>query len=496
MINLKNRTLTSAIALSFLISAVSYAGDVVLADKYYVEQQYDLALNEYLSVAEEVNAKAYYQLGTMYYKGLGTKADEFKALVWFSMAAEHNYDNSKDLVSKLLAGLSNEDREKVLTQIKSYQLSYAKQGTYRQNKPEIIINSLSKKVLFDGQPDLSEVDIITDYEYGSSSFSGNSAAPDIDQEDFSSFDSLGDENMIPFEQYFLIADYDVAADGSIRNIIPIQTSGDVRSALHSLSMNTLPKPTVEDDETQFINRTFLGLAAYNKLRMKNENNYFYVKLNRQIRELNQSEKPKDKYTQAMTLMIFPWLKQQKGDVDKLLRASAEQGFMKAQYEYGLKLYREQKEISDAVQWLYRAAKQGHRQAKYRLGRILLDSPWITKDEHKALFWLEEAASKGHIAATQTAIGVKLLATDEQLIDVNGAIDYLSQIEEQQNDNPEYNYLQAIAHLKMEPRQLSKSVEYIRTAIDLGDELNWDVAPWKAELKKWTSGGNVTISEVE
>lgn len=484
-----------AAVLSFFVYGSCLGSDLQHADKYFAKQQYDLALTEYLLVAEERNARAFYQLGTMYYKGLGVQVDDFKALVWFSMAAEHNYDNATEIVDNLLANVPNDEKPKVQALIKSYQVSFSKRGVYRQHSPNMLADTLTEKILFDGQPDLNDVDIITDFEFNNSMFAMGNDNAEMGLDSYGGIDPLADENIIPFDAYFLIADYDIAPDGSIRNIIAVQTSGNVESSMYSLSLSALPMPTYQNQQTYFINRTFLGIASYNKLRMKREYNYFYVKLNRQVKELGQSKLPQDKYKQAMTLMIFPWLKQEQGDVDRLLKNSAEQGYMKAQYEYGLKLYRQQTDPSQAVHWMYQAAQQGHTQAKYRLGKTLLESPWVLKDEAKALFWLQEAATAGHIYAKQKSAEVKLLATDKELQDVEGAMLDLVDIAEQQAADPQYHYLQAIAHSKMENRQLAKAVKYIRVAIDLGNSLNWDVTPWQAQLTKWTTGGSVTIQEL-
>jgi TPR repeat protein len=260
-------------------------------------------------------------------------------------------------------------------------------------------------------------------------------------------------------------------------------------------MNNLPKPTFNDQGVSFINRTYLGIANYNRFRMRKQYSSLYKAMRSLTDKLSESDSAKDQYSYGMALMHFPWLSQESGEVNKLLKGAAESGYALAKYEYGLKLYREQKELKQAVYWLFEAAKNDLNQAQYRLARILLDSPWVIHDENKALFWLEQAASQGHLTSKLKSAEIKLLSTDETLQDVNGAIAYLTEIAEQQNENPQYKYLQAMAAAKQQNRELTKAVRAIRVAIKLGKSLNWDVTSWQAQLKSWTSGGSVYVQDL-
>lgn len=126
--------------------------------------------------------------------------------------------------------------------------------------------------------------------------------------------------------------------------------------------------------------------------------------------------------------------------------------------------------------------------------MLLDSPWVVHDEAKALFWFERAASHGHIAAKLKLAELKMLAQSQTLHDLPGANQYLSDIADNQSDNPEYKYLKAIALSKEENRDFPAAVKMLRSAIIQGNGLNWDVTPWQKLLAKWTSGGSVTITD--
>ena len=338
--------------------------------------------------------------------------------------------------------------------------------------------------------------------------------PDLDEDDFDdTFSDDYQENNIDssdtFEgmktgsnftrlidgPYLLIADYDIAPDGSIRNIHPIQTIGVTNKAIYQLSMNTLAKPKFINKGVHFINRAYMGIAGFDKFSIRDVHPKLYSYIRRKAANFSKSDLPQDIYKHAMMLMTFPWLTQEDGDADKLLKSAAEQGHAAAEFEYGLKLYREQQDIKQAIHWISQATKQGNSQAQYRLARILLDSPWVVKDDKKALFWLEEASKQNHLPAKLMAAEVKLLTEDDNLLDVDTALTYLNELSDKQQDNPQYHYLQAMAHVKMQPRQLSQAVFYIREAIVLGERYHWNVTPWQQQLASWTSGGSVTIQEL-
>lgn len=488
------------LALLVIIHFSASANNTKQADSYFSKQQYELALQAYFQAAETVEPKAYYQLGVMHYKGLGIAADNIKALVWFSMAADHHYDNSVEIVNNLIANVDPEEKPKINELIKSSQRLYVQQAVYRKHRPELNENNLKNRIQFGEYENISEVDINTDdgLEDSLNMFmASQSGGSDVEGfEGFTNYDTLESANELSNAgPYFLIADYDIAPDGSIRNIIQVKTKGEVESAKYDLTLNSLPKPTFNDENVHFINRTYLGIARYNRFRMKREYYSFFKSIRSLADRLSESNSAVDQYSYGMVLMNFPWINQEEGDVNKLLKSAAERGYALAKYEYGLKLYREQKELKQAVYWLFEAAKNKHNQAQYRLGRIFMDSPWVQNDEKKALYWLEQAASQGHVFAKQKVAEIKLLAKDDQLHDVEGAFVYLLEIANQQESDPEFNYLQAVALSKMENRQLAKAVQLIRLAIDLGEDLNWDVSPWQARLKKWTSGGQVTIQEL-
>ncbi len=477
------------------------ANSIDAGDGYFQQQQYHLATTEYLAAAEIGNPRAYYQLGAIYYQGLGTDIDNFKALVWFSLAAEHYFENSAEIADKLFSGVAEKDKSAVSALVERFKQRYGKQQVNSQYYPELVLENLSNKVTFGEQGSLDDSSLITDSDLNTDMGSFDDSQMDwfldegIDEVNLdSSAEQLSHDEFFN-RPYFLIADYDVGADGSIRNIQPFKALGNIKGGLHDLSISQLAKPKFNNQNVHFIHRSYLGFANLDRFEIRAQHPTLYSMIKRQASKLSKSDAPNDLYKRALLLMSFSWLKQESGDIERLLKSAAEAGHNLAKYEYGLKLYREQSDLKQAIYWLSEASKQGISDAQYRLARVLLDSPWVVHDEKKALFWLDSAAKKEHIFSLQKAAEIKLLAKDQQLHDIDGAISYLTKIEQQQLDNPQYQYLQAIAHNSMQPRKLSNAVVHIRKAIELGENHGWDVRPWQLQLKKWTSGGTVTIQEL-
>ena len=177
----------------------------------------------------------------------------------------------------------------------------------------------------------------------------------------------------------------------------------------------------------------------------------------------------------------------------MLKDLAEKGHPGAMYEYGLQLYMQQKDIPKGIEWITQASKYGLSRAEYRLGKLLLTSPWIIHDEKKALFWFESAAEKGDEAASLHVAKIKLTANDKSLVDVAGAIEHLNAISSSQNLNPEYHYLLSISYRLRTERDFKKSVELLEKAISMGMRSNWDTSEWQALLAKMLEG-NITVTD--
>jgi TPR repeat protein len=496
---LKTTLFTAFCALSFISSA-----NVFKADQFFKDKQYDLAEQEYSKSASVGSPHAYYQLGTMYYKGLGVNKNELKALFWLSLAAEQNFGDSQSAVKNILQGLPATQETEIKRLLTDFKESHGKDVIEHTYFPQINTKNLTKQITFGGEGQLENIyqdpemfseisnDLFSDdpFESGSSSF---------DDELSDAFGSgtgsndpavlLGRRPPIDFTKrpYFLIVDHDVGKDGSFRNISSVQSIGYTRKGLDQIKRNTLAQPTFEEKRVEFFGRTYLGTATYNKFRMREANEPLYNRLKRLAKKLKVSSELEDQFQYAMALTSFTWLPQEKDEANNILKKLANNGHPKAQFEYGYMLYREQKDVLEAIHWISESSKYGYAKAEYVLAKILQSSPWVVKDELKALFWYESAMEKKHIGATLKAIEIKLLADNNALHNIPETITLLNELEESESGNPEYNFLLAISHKNREQRDFSQVMKYINRAIDLGSDLNWDVSYWENLRTKWTTG---------
>lgn len=523
--SLKSKYQLRAITLSVSILLMEFvtASDAFQADDLYQKKNYEQAHLAYLDAAKTGSPYVYYQLGTIYYNGKGTQTNILSALLWFSLAAEYKFNDSEQIVKQLKNSIDKKHLSEVEGLINNFKKKYGKQHIEKTYLPELNTDNLDKKITFGGEGVHDTKNDPTDKLFGSTSSSRKISDDEYDQIDdltaddpfeafnqFEEGDIFGegeDENdeLIPDAPpqknpldlpYLVTIDYDVAPDGSIRNISKIHAEGrpgNIDTAIYNYSVLTLAKPTFKGNRVSFINRGHIGIHRYDLMQIRGKHKNIYDWIRRTIKKYKANDSSQDRYKQAMFLLYYPWFPREEGTVESLLKELSEKGHAMSQYEYGLYLYREQIDPAQAIKWLSLASQYGVTNAQYYLAKFLQESPWVVKDEAKALFWYEQAAKKGHPTATLKSAELKLLATDETLRNQAEAIEILNNIESSQNKNPDYSYLVAISHLNGEFRDFPKVIKYLRMAISRGHTLNWDVTKWEDQLAQWTTG-TVTIND--
>lgn len=463
----------------FLHCTPVMAVDISQADRQFALKQYTQAKEGYLEAAKVGNPHAYFQLARMYFKGLGVEADLVNALLYYSLAAEYDFLNSVDIVNGAIDSLSSDAQVQIRQAMVTYKRNFGKERINQKLFPLIDKKLLDQKVTFDGKARLEE---------------------NFDTEDFidDSFEDLGDSFLGDDDAFgsilstqtppFLIIDIDIASDGSIRHYSDVQGVGrGTRRLAKAFTQYSLPQPFFKGGNVDFIHRAHLGAATFNKSRFRSERADIYHKVRRIAKKLRNSTLLKDQYEYAMALLAFKWLSQEEGEAQRKLLEVAKQGYPAAMYEYGMILYREQKNIEDAIYWIGAASKYGLPEAEYRLGKILQTSPWVARDNKKALFWFNSAAKKAHLSATIRSIDIKLTSDDVSLIDVDGAVSDLNAIENSHDQHPEYYYLLALSYMNREERDYSLARSNLRTAISRGKENHWNVSRWQALLESLSSG---------
>jgi len=485
------------ILISMFYSTKTIAQNMQIADQAFIDKDYNLAMTEYKKAARIGNAKAFYQLSRIYFKGLGVNKNELLGIVWMAVAAEHEYDNAAENLQKIKSKLNPVVRSEVDTIIDNYVNRYSKEAITTKYYPTLLTDMLEQPISLENDGQITNFDIIM----AESHFPTNNNSPgwikdvldENDRGDEYSADDITD--MAINMPYYLVVDYDIAPDGSIRDTRSAITMGDDNRGLELLNLMNVGEPKFAEKNVYFLNRAIFGIENIDTISMRREHTEFYTKTLRFVSKLKGSEDPVVNYNHAMALMFFPWLRGTDEQIDALLKRSALAGVSLAQFEYGLKLYRQQSSLEQAVYWLGEAAKQGLTKAEYRLARILLESPWVESDVNKANFWFSQAALKKHVVAVRKLVQLKLTAENTDLYDPKGAMTLLNSITAQQNENPEYYYLLALAYSKAENRQFSVALENLRKAISLAKNLNWDTQQWQETLKTWVSSGTVTVTEI-
>ncbi len=482
------RTLSLA---ALLVSLSASSADIFKADKHYTALEYGQAKLEYEKAAKVGNPHAYYQLGIMYQKGLGVKKDPLNALIYIALAADYELEKAQIILDRMLAPLDEEQRKLIKEVLDEHKKTQGKSTIQSIYYPQIIAENLTEKFTFDGEPSIDPKFYSEDFD--SEAFgSGFEDVQSFEDDEFGEADSVSNL-IIQTKPPFLIAEHDIALDGSKRNLINIQKMGNTLDLVDEYKLFPLPIPMFKGQPAEFVHRPYMGAAIFSKFTMVEENEPMYSSIVRSTKKIRDSQDIDEQYQYTMALQNFTFLEQEEGEVEKRLLALSKQGHSGAMYEYGMKLYREQRDIEEAVEWIGLAASYGLARAEYRLGKLMTTSPWVEYDEEKALFWFENAAQKEHAAAALKAAEIKVTTKNDALKDVNGAVALLEQIESVQNTNPEYYYVLALSHRKRDNRDYTKVISNLEKAIFMGSNANWDVSEWQYLLSKLIQG-NVTIVE--
>ena len=495
--------------------------NVLQGDKFFKEQKFDLAKSEYEASAQVGNAHAYYQLGSIYLKGLGsTKQDVSKALVYFNLAAESNFSDAKEIADTLASLMPVEHQAVHDDLVQGLKKHFGKQAISAKYFPQLIEGSLAKRVVLgNAQLNFNDSDLIDVYDVIDASIEdsflqepqGSRTISFVPQHYISPNDLMPSyapggvpvvkrfasqpvEGWVLGDQRNLIIDMDIGTDGSIREMNVFKNTIVPKRMIRQIAYHSLEaQPLFDNKKVPFVIR----YRGYNSARTRNMMEYeapeafkFYRHVARRLKEKTDIE---NRYKYVMALTYHPWLNQEEGELEARLLELAELGHPQAQLELGMHLYREQKDIDKAIHWISQAASYGLTEAEYRLGRLFIESPWIIKDERKSLFWLTKASNKEHVVATQQIAKVKLTGSDN-IFDVEGAKACLDKVSNERATHPEYHYLRALTFVKQEQRSMPQALASIRKAITLGDNLNWDVTEWQQLLDSWTTG-DVNIQDM-
>ena len=101
---------------------------------------------------------------------------------------------------------------------------------------------------------------------------------------------------------------------------------------------------------------------------------------------------------------------------RLVKASADGGFPRAQYVYGLLLLQGQmvaKNEAEGLKYMRRAAESGHADAQFLYADCLYFGTGTTKNVREAALWYQKAAAQGHAQSIEILKEPEIIAALQQ-----------------------------------------------------------------------------------
>ncbi|EWH11683.1 TPR repeat protein [Catenovulum agarivorans DS-2] len=497
------------IAFGLLFSCSAHALTTVMdADALFEKQQYSQAVAAYQENLDVGSPHAYYQLGYMYFQGLGVKKDIAVALIYFSMAAEYNISDAQQVVEHIIASLPEKTRKQQQAFIEDLVAKHGKQAHHQKLFPQTINALLTEKITLeqsvydedwfeqsvdevDDSFDLSSNDFASSFaEEGEFSDLGSDSASSQATARQSSFVSLKDR------PYFAVIDYQIAKDGTARDVETSQKMGYVKRRVDDFSRFYKSPVLFNQQASYFVGQQVLGIADMNKFEINDKHPELYSRMRRVAKKLRASEKLADQTQLALALMRFKFLAKTPEEGIELLKHAAEKHWPIAQYEYGMYLYREQIDIAKGIEYIGLAAQYGYSKANFQLATLLQTSPWVKQDLNKALFWYERAAEQNLSHAKLRAAYIRLMDDKKEYYNPMIANKYLAELAEERSRDPDYHFLKALSYRDNNNRQLKLAFEHMRKAIDLADDLNWDTTEWENLYASWTEGRILVSDDIK
>ena len=301
-----------------------------------VEQNYAKAMVWYTEAAEQRYARAQFYLGRMFEQGLGVEKDIAQASIWYSKAVALGHVKAQKKLAKVKSELSKTN-EKII-----------------QEKQEIA-----------DQVQDDEVKFVTDVK----------AKDKEEAEQFKTKDEFLAAAGDPDSQYFLGMlylngedGYEMDAEKAAYWFNRAAENGNI-AGQYNLGLLYLNGEGVEKDPQKGI-RLLQKAARAGSSDAQNSLGLLY---------LNGEGVKKDP---------------QKGKL--LLEQAAESGNVDAQHNLGMLYFL--KNYSVAAYWFDRAARQDFSYAQYNLAVMYLDGLGVKQNKESAIFWMQKAASQGHLMA--------------------------------------------------------------------------------------------------
>lgn len=468
---IRKKTAMKLAALLCLLLTKPALADIVSATKAYFDGDYTVALAEFKALAQLGDGRSQKNLGVMYYQGKGVDIDKIEAFAWFVLASENKHENAKELAANVYSMLDEAQRESAKTKAQAYLVEYGQKALQASLYPELMKED-DKIEDDENQNTVSQPEILktapVKYPYAALSAG-----------------TLGS----------VLVEFDVAADGTVRNPEVIQSIPKNifdEEALKSVRRFTYA-PAMENGNPVYYrgmrNKITFAIALDDKKRKR-----AYKPIEKKLDKLSKlaaQGDPAAQYAYALTINNIPGVDSDTKQVTELMSKSATQGIKEAQlvlganlmYGRGCKL-----DTQKGINWLTLSAKQGHTPAEYILGRELLENPELKSNQQKAIFWLEKAAAKKHINAMRKLAQLLLNQENVNAGDSKKALVLLQDVSKELKEDPEVYYLLSLAY--QQQNMTKKATKYLKKSIKMAEKLNWDVSEWIETLAELKAIGNV------
>ncbi|MFQ5659162.1 MAG: hypothetical protein ACE5GZ_01970 [Gammaproteobacteria bacterium] len=366
------------------------------------KQDYDEAFLAFHSLAAQGDAAAQYQLGSLYYQGLGTRQDYNEAAIWYRRSADQgNVDAQYSLGNMFLMGegIQQDDKQAGYW----YKKAAAQGHVSAQHNLESIqrVARTKSEEIAEGEVDENQQE-----EVDSGGVETASTEPGKKKSRFGFFKKLfgKDKNKDTGEQ-------SAATPEPVETTAREQAHGEDGQApeVAATSENETERPAAEEKtatapgaEHEGKKRGFFGRLFGRKVEQETEDKQASEDVEARISEENKSKASQavsdyerglaysfaDNGTSADSAAAFKWFKK-----------SAEQGYAPAQYKVGVAYaYGEgvERDPLEAAKWYRMAAGQGYAIAQRNLGIMYMKGDGVDQDKSLALAWYSILAENGNV----------------------------------------------------------------------------------------------------
>lgn len=450
--------------------------NMFVANEALRDEDYSLAKKELTKSAEIGNSEAQFKLGLMNVQGKGGGVDKIEAMAWFYLASQYEYPQAMDFAGQIYQGLPAAQQDKASAYADNLTKKYGKKVVKQTLYPLLTNEPVEAQVINQGSRLLRR---------GPLSYSGSNANAARNQAAINSAARNGQaalSGLVNHDSGVTYVLLTVGKDGKTRDeeiLFSWPRERFDKASLDSAKKSKF-KPARREGERVEENGIILpasfGISAASNLKDD------YPHLHKQYRSLkkNSSDSLSANYQYACFLRGYENLlsDDEYEAFAPVLLSAAKKGHYLAQFDYAQYQIYQNDEAELGMPWLIKSAKSGLAKAEYKLGDILFHSPspYIQQDLDKAEFWLEKAAKQNHLKAQQKLTQIRLSkeAIDEEFAEQ--AIEWLEEIEDENQATPDTYFLLAKAYLAIGDN--SEAEDYIEEAIEEAEKLKWDTVEWK------------------